>query len=171
MGVFNNISGIFFLLGATLAIINLNDIHRVILLLLLLLKLDIRCHQLLFLCLWLTSLVSLPVNIIFSLWRGLLLVGIVRWDHKRINLLRMSETHCLGLVITDVFLASTIVLYLFKVAQIILLLKLFNLLLILRCPHSISMSVCLVHDVHLGLKLKIEFLKHSTMAIITFLFF
>jgi hypothetical protein len=83
----------------------------------------------------------------------------------------MSETHGLGLVITDVFLASTIVLYLFKVAQIILLLKLFNLLLILRCPHSIPMSVSLVHDVHLGLKLKIEFLKGSTIAIITFLFF
>jgi hypothetical protein len=67
MGVVNNISGIFFLLGATLAIIYLNDIHRVILLLLLLLKLDIRCHQLLLLCLWLTSQVGLPVNIVFSL--------------------------------------------------------------------------------------------------------
>jgi hypothetical protein len=69
------ICGIFFLLGATLAI---NDIHRVIFLLLLLLKLDIRCHQLLLLCLRLTSLVGLPVNIIVSLRRGLLLlVGIV----------------------------------------------------------------------------------------------
>jgi hypothetical protein len=70
----------------------------------------------------------------------------------------LSETHRLGLVITDVFLASTVVLNLFKVAQIILLLHLFNLLLILRCPHSIPKSVCLVHDVHLGLKLKVEFI-------------
>ena len=78
LGVINDVCGIFFLLGATLAIINLNDIHRVIFLLLLLLKLDIRCHQLLLLCLRLTSLVGLPVNIIVSLRRGLLLlVGIV----------------------------------------------------------------------------------------------
>jgi hypothetical protein len=83
----------------------------------------------------------------------------------------LSETHSLGLVITDVVLASTVVLNLFKVAQIILLLHLFNLLLILRCPHSVPMSVCLVHDVHLGLKLKVEFLKRSTIAAITFRFF
>ncbi len=160
LGVINNIGGIFFLLRATLAIIHLNDIHWLELLLLLLLKLDIRCHQLLLLCLWLTSLVGLPVNIIISLRSVLLLlVGSVWRDHYRINLLSMSETHSLGLVITDIVLASTILLYLFKVTQIVLLLKLLNLLLILRCPHSISMSVCLVHDVHLGLKLKIEFLK------------
>jgi hypothetical protein len=78
VGVVDNICGIFILLGATLTIINLNDIHRVIFLLLLLLKLDIRCHQLLLLCLRLTSLVGLPVNIIISQRRGLLLlVGIV----------------------------------------------------------------------------------------------
>jgi hypothetical protein len=78
LGVIYNICGIFFLLGATLAFIHLYDIHRVIFLLLLLLKLDIRCHQLLLLCLRLTSLVGLPVNIIISQRRGLLLlVGIV----------------------------------------------------------------------------------------------
>jgi hypothetical protein len=78
LGVINDVCGVFFLLWSTLAFIHLYDIHRHIFLLLLLLKLDIRCHQLLLLCLRLTSLVGLPVNIIVPLRRGLLLlVGIV----------------------------------------------------------------------------------------------
>ena len=72
----------------------------------------------------------------------------------------MSETHSLGLIITNVVLTS-IILDLFKVSELIILLliEFLHLLLVFRGPHSISVSVGLIHYVHLGLKLEVKFLN------------
>ncbi len=64
----------------------------------------------------------------------------------------MSETHSLGLIITNVVLTS-IILDLFKVSELIILLliEFLHLLLVFWGPHCISVSVGLIHYVHLGL--------------------